>query len=119
MSGEYLTEQEDAFLSPPIALQPDETPCDCFGCDKCASVLVVGAALCAEHFDGYLIEDGPDLTYYIPVTDLVGGADWREARRRMYVERAAAFPRLVRNAQRERLLDLLAARRVDELLHDA
>lgn len=110
-----LTEAEELFLGNPLALEPDETPCDRYGCDRSAFVLVPGAALCFACAVEFGV--GRDI-YDIPLDELVGDERWREARRADYIERIRvlrATPR--RREQRDDdALDRLAAAAVSRLI---
>jgi hypothetical protein len=73
---------EELVLAASVA--PDSpTPCDLLGCDRVATHLVPGAALCDPCAQECGI--GSD-SYEVPLERLVGGEEWRQARWSEYVE---------------------------------
>jgi hypothetical protein len=107
------TREEELLLGHWLLLQPDEAACDRYGCDRSAFVLTPHAALCL----GCAVEFGiGGDVYAIPPDQLVGGDEWREARRADYLERINRLPPIDRDERRDALLDRLAAAEVDRLL---
>jgi hypothetical protein len=115
VSGVY-NEGEELMLAQPTDLQPGEAVCDRWGCDQMAATLVPGAALCHDCAAEFGVDGGG--IYRIPPSELVGDERWREARTAHYLELVRLYP-IERNPERDRRLERIAARHIDDLLGGA
>jgi hypothetical protein len=98
--------REALALGSPLQLAPDEAICDAHSCCEMAIFLVPKAAVCAEHAEAYGVGGDRD-RYEIPLGELVGGLDWRQARLDLYLEKCGQLPPLERDERRDQLLEEL------------
>jgi hypothetical protein len=74
---------EEIIIGAPLGITTP-TPCDVRECNNVAEHVIPGAALCGDCADGYGAFGGG--VYDVPITQLVGGEAWREARWEEYLE---------------------------------
>jgi hypothetical protein len=117
----HLSLEEELVLAPFIPLGDDDRDvCSVRGCLERADVIVPGAVLCRACAAGFLLRDG---RYDIPLDEIPGGPELREARRQDYRERLVAVRetdgglRRTRAAE-ERLRRIIEAR-VDDFIVEA
>lgn len=107
------TLSEELAIGAAIPLPLDFLPCDIVGCDRMATLLIPGAAVCRECWEEHLDDDD---RYWFGAEDLVGDERWRDARRAEYAERVALMGPRRRDSERDAILDERVKRRIDLLL---
>jgi hypothetical protein len=112
----FYSEAEELLLAEPIHLRRPEAICDRWDCDRTATMLTPGCALCHECSAEFGL--GGSGRYRVPISELASNEEWRSARTNWYVELVRLHP-IERNPERDRRLERAVGFRVDELLRDA